>query len=1187
MRLTTTRIVLIYLLVGALWILTTDQLLEYFIEDSSTLLWAQTAKGWFFVSLTALLLFVLIKRYNRFLIGLKQENEGLANQAMFGVVVVQNDKIIRCNPAFASMSRLSPNQIKKAAFIDLFHSEDHNQIDLLFSKNTSSEPVEARIKSTTGDCTWVSLGLSTLKQNGDVIHQIIVSDINRKKNLQRQNDLLLRVFTTFDKRQGVLDSLEDVIRLICEELEWNYAEVWVFSTKDDKSMNRVVSWHTRDDQLALFDARSKLMAESPVKNLAPLMPVLGEINWIENLQAENPFDRSEQATEAGLKSLVSVPVSNNGNVQALLVFMSREKKARDENLRGVMLAIAEDFQFKLAASLEQLEMEKSQKRFGFAFETAGMAYWEFSPKESKFVNTIGLNTLLSIEEEHGLTLDGFTQHIHIEDRVESISKLRKAIQNQSSFNIEFRVIDRNGVTKWIWTRGEIIKDKNEEVESVSGVSIDITRRKELEREVVLQSERFLMLYEKIPVLITMFNPDIEVLTINKEFTRVLGWTQNDALNQNLMELCYPDVAYRERVLEFMQQPGLDWREFDVTAKDGSVRLQMWRNFTLMDNTNVGIGIDITEMRKNEAEIKKSHDKLQFAQKIAKLGYWEANLKTGDLNWSDSVFELFGLDKNRFELNEENFFSLIHPDDLEEFQKTIAESLTKGELNVTFRIVKPDGSIGIFQEKGEVIYDARGNPTMFTGVVYDITNVRELQKKVEYEQERFEIVARTSNDVIWDWDLESGTSWWSNGLSNLLGANHKTNVPNLTDLVHPDDKAEVDALLSEALKSNESSWQAEYRMLHKDGTSIYVINRAFIIRDIRGRALRMIGAILDITLRKKAEAELKRSEEQYRLLFEQNPFPIWIYEPKSFRFVAINDAAIIKYGYSEEEFLNMTILDVRPEEDIPYVIENVNNAEGHIYFEEWEHITKEGKVLTVEVSASQINYNGKDCRLVIINDITEQRKAEGMVISSLIEGEERERRRMARDLHDGLGQYLSAANLTFESLFDDILFQEELQKERYKHGIQLIKDAMKESRNISQNLLPKAIDDFGLALAVDSLVQELRKSTDISFVYFHRIPEDELPEIVQINLYRIIQESLQNAIKHSGCSKISIQLIEDDGEIICTVEDNGKGISEESIKNSVGIGMGSLKTRVNAMSGTLDVSGQSGKGTVLTVVIPYK
>jgi two-component system cell cycle sensor histidine kinase/response regulator CckA len=137
-----------------------------------------------------------------------------------------------------------------------------------------------------------------------------------------------------------------------------------------------------------------------------------------------------------------------------------------------------------------------------------------------------------------------------------------------------------------------------------------------------------------------------------------------------------------------------------------------------------------------------------------------------------------------------------------------------------------------------------------------------------------------------------------------------------------------------------------------------------------------GVARDVTEQRHAESALRESEERYRLLFESNPFPMWVYDLETLRFLAVNEAAADNYGYSREEFLSMTIIDIRPPEDIPAVLRSALNINGGVHKAGvWKHQKKDGSVIDVEIISHQITFAGRKAKLVLPNDITERNRAE--------------------------------------------------------------------------------------------------------------------------------------------------------------------------------------------------------------------
>jgi PAS domain S-box-containing protein len=139
---------------------------------------------------------------------------------------------------------------------------------------------------------------------------------------------------------------------------------------------------------------------------------------------------------------------------------------------------------------------------------------------------------------------------------------------------------------------------------------------------------------------------------------------------------------------------------------------------------------------------------------------------------------------------------------------------------------------------------------------------------------------------------------------------------------------------------------------------------------------ILATISDITQRKEAENELRRSEERYRELFENNPLPMWVYDANSLAFLAVNDAACRQYGYSSDDFLSMKITQIRPEEEVRNLLDNLETADGSLQKSgDWRHRRKDGSELYVEITSHDIDFLGRKARLVLANDVTDRKNAE--------------------------------------------------------------------------------------------------------------------------------------------------------------------------------------------------------------------
>ncbi len=247
---------------------------------------------------------------------------------------------------------------------------------------------------------------------------------------------------------------------------------------------------------------------------------------------------------------------------------------------------------------------------------------------------------------------------------------------------------------------------------------------------------------------------------------------------------------------------------------------------------------------------------------------------------------------------------------------------------------------------------------------------------------------------------------------------------------------------------------------------------------------------------------------------------------------------------------------------------------------------DNKKYIIDVTISAVLDKEDNCKklLFILRNITDKHKEKERMISKILETEDRERSRFAKELHDSLGQNLTVASLNFNFVKKKIDKLDQDTQQKFEAGFSFLKEAIQESRNIAHNLMPQAISDFGYILAIESLIENLSQSTNIEFTFYNNLKGNRLPEDHELSLFRITQEAINNILKHAEATIVTIQLIKHIDSVILTIEDNGKGFQTQTHKRN-SFGLNSMRNRASALSGVLDIEGAPGKGTSITLEIP--
>ena len=225
---------------------------------------------------------------------------------------------------------------------------------------------------------------------------------------------------------------------------------------------------------------------------------------------------------------------------------------------------------------------------------------------------------------------------------------------------------------------------------------------------------------------------------------------------------------------------------------------------------------------------------------------------------------------------------------------------------------------------------------------------------------------------------------------------------------------------------------------------------------------------------------------------------------------------------------------------------------------------------------------------LYTDLLQREKELEILSSARVQAQEDERRRIAREIHDGLGQMLTAIKFNLEIL-EDMIATGKDERDRIDDMKNLLDNVMKEARELSYNLMPSVLDDFGLAPALQLLSEQFSNRTNVKVQFQAHGITDRLDSNLEIGLYRIAQESLNNVSKHAEATEVNLQIIRHSKGIRLVIEDNGKGITNQTsfirVTGKGGMGLPGMRDRASSIGGALTVDSTPNHGTLITVEVP--
>ena len=541
---------------------------------------------------------------------------------------------------------------------------------------------------------------------------------------------------------------------------------------------------------------------------------------------------------------------------------------------------------------------------------------------------------------------------------------------------------------------------------------------------------------------------------------------------------------------------------------------------------------------------------------------------------------------------------VHAADLQHWLDTYTRAFDRREpFMMEYRLRRHDGEYRWVLGNAAPMFDPDGSFVGYIGACFDVTDFRRAEAERSVADDRLRLAMESGRSVGWEWDLETNRDTWFGDLSTIFGISSNIYVGHVDDFrrsVHPEDRGLVWKAIKDARESR-SPYAAEFRILWPDGTVRWVAAKGQFYYSPGGDPERMLGMAVDITERKDAEESLRRTEMELQEAQRLAGVGSWQWDPDTDTVVwseelyriAGRDPGLPAVTYEEHSQL------YTPESwnRLQVAVETALNT-GAPYELMLEMIRADGthRWVTARGEAHR-DSTGRIARLRgTVQDITERKRADEALSSvngRLIEAQESERARIARDLHDDIGQRLALLAVALEQvkgLLPDASGGEAagcldaLQKQT----AEIIDDV----QALSHELHPPRLLHLGVVAAMRSFCGELsrQKSAQIDF-RSENLPA--VPPDVSLCLFRVLQEALHNAVRHSRVRRFDVHLRGTGDVVDLTVRDEGVGFDVDAANRGLGLGLTSMKERLKLVDGELFVESQSTRGTTVLARAPVR
>lgn len=711
----------------------------------------------------------------------------------------------------------------------------------------------------------------------------------------------------------------------------------------------------------------------------------------------------------------------------------------------------------------------------------------------------------------------------------------------------------------------------------------------------------------------------KLLTANDAFLEMTGYDREELEKKQLTWRDFTPPEHIEASDQIMEQLRTTGRggpyEKEYFHKNGTRVWMMFVAADLGDGTIVEYAIDISGLKQAEAALRKSEERLQLAITGASIFTWDINPDTGETTYSSNFNDVIGFEISK--TSAENFIN-IHPDDAH-FVLQAIESALKGEtpLDVEHRIINPATREEIWvRAQGQLVKKAAGQRS-FIGITQNIT-VRKRAEEVlkDYSARLEKEVADRTHELHENYALVQ-TIYDTTLIGMAVLQPVRDERHRITDfrLMMVNKKIEQTAgrtdmmgqlygelfpgirqmgLFDLMVKTMETGapGKMEYRYPYEG------IDRWYSTVFIKGEDI-LVSTNLDITERKQAEEERFRDYILLRQSEELAGTGSWDYDLLTGAFIW-SDGMYRLFNLQKE-------VGIRPEIYLRYATAACKETAGRIVrhiengdagFDESIELQLGETIKVVKLKATVVkNPDGLPVRVLGVDmDVTATRKAEEKlrqleteqqleIFRVILRTQEDERRRISESLHNGLGQMLYGIKISLSQLTVQRATETPGAFEvSRQYTNDLLSDAMRDSRRISHELMPAVLEEFGLKAAVKDICQQMQNG--VKFRCSIEVGDTQMDKYMQLAVFRTLQELMINVVKHAQATRAKADIRYHNNQITIRVSDNGKGFDHEKQVQD-GIGLASIRSKVDLLKGIVAIKSSPGKGTTVKVALPYK
>ncbi|HKV76966.1 MAG TPA: ABC transporter substrate binding protein [Candidatus Sulfotelmatobacter sp.] len=597
-------------------------------------------------------------------------------------------------------------------------------------------------------------------------------------------------------------------------------------------------------------------------------------------------------------------------------------------------------------------------------------------------------------------------------------------------------------------------------------------------------------------------------------------------------------------------------------------------------------------KQTEAQLIRYGDRLRLAMESGKSVGWEWDLTSGRDSWFGDLRTMFGISSGTFTGKVGDFFLYVHPED----RKQVLDAMTSARQTrkpyiADYRILWPDGTTRWIVARGEFEYARNGAPIRMLGMAVDITDLKRAEHAEQVAENRFRQLFATLPEYCFVTSADGAILDINSAACSALGYSREELIGKPLSLLYAPGELTRLLDLSEKWKNMGKLHNEEIEVLTKSGQKRTVLANAGSLRDTHGNLLHTMTVQVDITDRKQAEAVLQESEERFRRVANTAPAMIWMagadklctyFNSTWLQFTGRAIEQELGNGWAEgfhpDDFQGywktyMKAFDRREPFQMEYRLRRYDGEYRWMFAQGVPRLNSDGSF--AGYIGSCIDVTDRKIAQEALSDMSRQ----------LIEAHEQERTWIARELHDDINQQAALLAVNLEHLKQHIPSLGPAVVQRLEEMLKLVIGLGNDIQALSHRLHSSKLEYLGIVAAASSFCRELSGKHGVQIDFHSEAVPKELPQEIALCLFRVLQEGLQNAIKHSGSQRFEVWLTGASNKIELDVRDAGIGFNPEQAMRGLGLGLTSMRERLKLVHGELSIDSQSGLGTIVRASVP--